>query len=136
MLAHIFALVVANYIKFVLFYVAVGVGYTFLKWVLMVYKLRRWIVAKKGYDSARKLANGEVDVLSWKTSLSNSLFGGYGEYPPKAKDNLGNLSVWGFFWPINLPYTLFADVIKELFNWLYELLGEVYNAIARAILPE
>jgi len=135
MLAHVIAIVIANYIKFIIGYVAIGVGYTFLKWVLTVYKLRRWILANKYADSYTNNA-GVLDSLRWRNYLTKTLFGGYGEYPPKAKDNLGNLSTWGFFWPINLPYTLFADVLKELFNWIYELLGEVYNAIARAILPD
>lgn len=127
MIANAIAWVISHYITFILYYVGIGLTYTFIKWVVLLLKLRRKVLS---------LNSESKDFEMNRLYCSRAIFGNNSSYPPTAYDNIGNLTMWAMCWPINLPWTLFHDVLNEIFNFVYRKIGAIYNAIALAILPK
>lgn len=127
---------IALYWQFILAYIIGGAVYSVLKWCIELYRLRQTVLA---IDLANKPANSVYSDEAWidkqKTEAANRRFDSYA-YPPRASDNKGTLFVWAVFWPLNLVWTLVADVAREAWGWLYRKFGAIYDRIAKAILPE
>lgn len=120
---------------FLLVYIAGGVIYSLLKWTFKIYKLRRLVTGLK--DKPNRYDVDTIDtVAKQRNRITGELFGKYQEYPPKAANNKGWLFFWAIFWPINLVWTMFADVAKEIFIWFYDMFGGLLDRIGKAILPE
>lgn len=116
------AWLLANYLIVVGGYTAGGALYAVLKWTLTMVKIRRKVLALTDPG------------LNDKREIVKSILGEY-QYPPKASDNKGNLLFWAIAWPINLIWTLFADVIKEAWAFLYNTFGSILQKITHSILP-
>lgn len=117
-----------NYIPFIIFYVIGGGLYATLKWVIELMRLGREV---KKLD-IRGLTDDKIKEK--RARIASGMFTSY-EYPPQASSNKGKLFMWATFWPINLVHTLFADVIRESWNFLYNKFGAVLDFIAKKILP-
>ena len=135
------AFVIANYFKVILAYVGVGLLYTFIKWTLSLVKLRRKVLTidadmikrrRIGYLSEQPES---ATINSIRASMASHIFSD-GSYPPVAKNNLGLITAWALFWPINLVWTMFADVLTEIWSWLTSKFVGVYQAISNSILPK
>jgi hypothetical protein len=120
MFAAIVAFLVTNYILCISAYVGGGAVYALIKWTLTMIKIRRLV-----------LAQPEVK----RESIVSDVLGDY-TYPPKVSENKGNLLMWASFWPFNLVWTLFADVAKEAWSWIYNRFGAMLQAITNSILPK
>src|SRR4051812_16922249 len=100
MIELIFAFVVSNYIQVISAYVGGGAIYAVIKWTLTILRIRSRILDNdKLPEEKRKRRESIVS-----DHLSNY------EYPPLVSSNKGRLFMWASFWPINLVYTMFADV--------------------------
>jgi hypothetical protein len=120
LLWNIVAFVAANYIPFILFYIVGGALYAVLKWVIQL----------------RKLSNAiKAEPSGYNRNLLVQKYFSYGSYPPKAEDNKALIFAWATLWPINLLWTLFADVAKEAWNTLYRHYGRIFDKLAEKILP-
>jgi hypothetical protein len=126
MIGLIWAFVVANYIPVIATYVGGGALYAVLKWTLTLFKLRRLVIDNDALPESERKPRSHIE---------GDLLGNY-EYPPLVSSNKGRLFMWASFWPINLVYTMFADVAKEAWDFLYRKFGAVLQAIATSILPK
>jgi hypothetical protein len=134
-------LAVMHYIElywyFILLYILGGAIYSVIKWVIQLYRLRRRVLE---IDPFVQGATGWRDEAGYIASrrLSAMSYAGFNdsEYPPKASKNKSTLFWWAVLWPINLIWTLVADVAKEAWRKLYDWFGGIYNRLAKAILPE
>jgi hypothetical protein len=134
--------VVDFYIPIMLIYLAGGVVYAVAKWTYLILKLRSRVSA----ITEDRIANGmkgwgdrktrEEIIQEIRNNETASLFGPGTKYRPNATDNKGNLMMWAIFWPINLIYTMFADVAREFFSFVYNKIGASLNAIAKSMLPD
>lgn len=130
MIEAIVAFVVANYIPVIAFYVAGGALYAVLKWTLLLVKLRRRVL-----EINARTDQDDRDKSMSRNEAARKIFGEY-SYPPKVSENKGNLLTWATFWPINLVWTMFADVAREAWDFLYRKFGSMLQAIATSILPK
>lgn len=110
----------AVYWQFIVAYIAGGAVYSVIKWCIELYRLRQEVLGKPEKD---------------RTWAAARRFGS-SSYPPKASENKSTLFWWAVFWPINLVWTLVADVAREAWDWLYRKFGAIYDRLAKAILPE
>lgn len=92
-------------INHILFYLAAGVIWSYVKWGLFVNK--RYEAFKKGGHKA-----------------SSFKF-------PTAAAYKGDIMGWMAFWPWSALWSLINDPIRRLFNTLFNLLSETYDAISR-----
>jgi hypothetical protein len=118
------------YWQFILAYVVGGALYSILKWVIQLYRLRNKVLA---LDTA---GHNESYIREKRAQAAQAAgFNSY-SYPPKVTDNKSTLFWWAVGWPLNLVWTLVADVAKEAWDWLYRKFGGLYDYLAKAILPE
>jgi hypothetical protein len=135
-MSFVIALLVA-YWQFIAVYIAGGAVYSVVKWIIQIYRLRNKVLAIRIEDKGNSYP-GYSDER-YITSMRNRAVADVhldGEYPPRVKDNKSNLFWWAVLWPINLVWTLVADVAKEAWGWLYRKFGALYDWIAKKILPE
>lgn len=140
--AVVVAFLIANYIKVIIGYVGAGLIYTFLKWTLSLIRLRRKVlsidaemIASRKTSAVYKSYTDEEVVNVLRAGMASKIFSD-SSYPPRAKENIGLITAWALFWPINLVWTMFADVLTEVWNWLATKFVGVYQAIANGILPK
>lgn len=130
------------YLQFLVFYVIGGVLYAAAKWSLQIFKLKSRIDFKADEIAVQKNSSN-----SWKTQTDNAIIAylrsyqaglifASSDYPPLVSKNKSSLFEWALFWPLNLLYTLFADVISESFSWVYRKFGGILQRISNSILPK
>lgn len=125
------------YIPFIIGYIIGGVTYATLKWVIVLYKIKALVEKIPPFDEVKNKGYSAKNWLETKRIYAaQEVLDSPQSYPPKATDNTGNLLMWAIFWPINLVYTMFADVVTETFRFIYRKFGSVLNSIASAILPK
>lgn len=139
MISSVIAWFLANYVPFISVYVGGGAGYALLKWIIQLLRLRTKVleinssdIAEDNSDSKNAFNNKKYN----REQATRELFGSGSSYPPKASENKGKLFTWAVFWPFNLVYTLFADVAREVWSFLYRKLGSLLDRISTAILPK
>lgn len=118
--------VITNYIPFIILYVAGGLIYALLKWFLQVFRLRNAI--KNIRDTEPKA------IRLARERIASYYFTEY-EYPPRVKNNKGALFLWAVFWPVNLVYTMFADVARSVWEWVYATFGTILQKVTNTLLP-
>jgi hypothetical protein len=125
------------YWHFIAAYIGGGAGYAILKWILSILKLRGKVLEINAQDIPED-STGVGDAYNNKKYLregeAKKIFNTR-SYPPLASENKSKLFGWAALWPINLVYTLFADVAREAWNFLYEKCGALLDKISKAILP-
>jgi hypothetical protein len=125
LIALAFAWLAVNYVPFIIFYVVGGTVYSVLKWIIQLYRLA---------SKVKAISSDTEYPDTVKSSITSDLFWS-SSYPPTAAENKSLLMTWALFWPFNLIYTLFADVTREAWNFLYRKFGAILDVIAKKILP-
>lgn len=125
------------YWQFILAYIAGGALYSIVKWVIQLYRLRNRVLAidVSNRGNAYPGYSDEEYLRHLRTRCLGSV-GLNGAYPPKVSENKSTVFWWAVLWPINLVWTLVADVAKEAWDFLYRKFGALYDKIATAILPK
>ena len=123
----VIAFITTNVLLVLGIYILGGIVYSFAKWVISLYKLRKLVNKITATDSET--------IQKQRCMATSSIFDSY-EYPPKASNNVGRITVWAIFWPFNLLWTLFADVAMMIWELVLNALQGVYQAVAKAILPK
>lgn len=140
MIGALITWLIANYLTFIPVYVGGGAAYALLKWVIQLIRLRYKVLdinARTDIPEDNSAMGHPFDNKSYlRDQAARKLFGSDAEYPPNAAESKGKLFGWALFWPINLVYTLFADVAREAWNFLYRKFGAILDFISRMILPK
>lgn len=131
--------VVTYYVPLIIVYVIGGIIYAPVKWIIQAYRLRNRVLLSDAEAEEKETAMVEQLAQANRTQRRNSLVSDYFDtyiYPPRVSNHKGLLFSWAVFWPFNLLYTLFADVAREAWDWVYRKLGAVLQRVSNAILPE
>lgn len=123
------AFILANMLMIFSLYVAGGIIYSFIKWLIVLVRIRKDVL------NIRPDADQEYREKRKKAIAAGHLSGYSQSYPPQAKENIGIITVWAIFWPINLIWTLFADVAVIIWEYVVDKLNAFYNMFAKMILP-
>jgi hypothetical protein len=125
-------------------YVAVGAGWSVLKWRFYVKSQRRI------YDQLRKAFCAEHDITAdftddqkrrWVDYLESHYRVGRGPFRhysssstskviPDVTENKAAILRWMTYWPFSMLFTLLNDPVRRLFEWVYESLGKTLQAMA------
>ena len=49
---------------------------------------------------------------------------------PKANDNKATIIMWMSYWPLSAIWFIVADMIKEMFNYIYDQLGGYFQRVS------
>ncbi len=125
------------YIPILIWWIVGGCIYAVSKWTILLLKLRGQVNRITEYDLEKikySTDTPELTLQRCRENLAGKIFG-QRTYPPLVSENKGNLMMWATFWPINLVWTMIADVAKEFFSMAYRKFGAVLQAISNSILP-
>ena len=127
----VFTAVANNYqhiIPFVAGYVALGVIWSYIKWVLFLLEFKRYRDNNwKAYLSSE--ANKPYkNLYEFKGTRINSI--------PQASEYKSNIISWMCYWPISVIGTVVNDPIKKAFIFLYDVLANSYQRLANKIVPK
>lgn len=140
MLNEVIGFFMGNLIEVVAVYVAIGMLYTFVKWTLSLLKLRRQVIDISEEDVSKYVSRYKGTPENARQTLimdaTRSIFGVPSSYPPRAREHWSTLLYWAVLWPFNLIYTLFHDVLTEVFSFVQRRLAWLYDMISEAILPK
>lgn len=134
----------ANYVPFLVFYLIGGVAYAVGKWTLLLFKLRNKVLSiddtmvknyRRDYTSTTNGVDDEEVVRKIRKSLAYQVFED-NSYPPQISRNKGNFVAWALFWPINLIWTMIADVATEFFSYIHRKWTGFLQYLSNKITPQ
>ncbi len=122
-------------IKYIFYYLAIGVVWAFAKWFFFLFKVRD---ALKDYREKHDIKGAMTedqrrDFLSWSPHYSHRQYGNSTEVTPQAKHNKQRIVGWMTWWPFSMPWTLINDPIKRLFDFIYRRIVSVFQAMSDQI---
>ncbi len=148
----------ATMLTYVAYYLVIGVVWSFVKWYMFLLREKdsytemrdkffkemankadqlavRWSKDEetviKASEIKAKFLNGEFPnekaKQAWKSKIE------YKEFPPKASTNKSRITTWMIYWTFSMVGTFFGDWLKDLFNFIYNLFGNVYDKISHSV---
>lgn len=130
----------ADIIIYVLGYMAVGVIWGFVKWVLFVQNKKRL------FPEFKKNFLGYIDDLdpSYLDETSENYLkipvlhkvefkkaSACSEFPPKANYNKQRIITWMLYWVLSVVGTIFGDLIKEIYEYIYTKLTNSFDSVSK-----
>ena len=120
-------------------YVAIGVVWSYARWVLKLIKFRtEFREQTEAFKVAKKLPLDQPipseqlnDFRLWLPYDKRYL-----RSVPRASEHKSNIVAWMSFWPCSVLGYLLRDPIKRLFDTLFDLLKSSYQRIADGILHD
>lgn len=130
---------------YVLGYIALGFGWSFIKWWLYVnkqadnYKEKRadWL---EGQKESRESKGQKIEGLEnitldtpvpekfmdeWKRSI------GYGWSMPRVHENKSKISIWVIYWPVSMIWSVINDFIKRFVKTIIMKIRVIYDGITK-----
>lgn len=49
---------------------------------------------------------------------------------PRVRENKGRIMLWLSYWPFSFCHYLFADVLSDIWNWIYRMIGNSLQSIS------
>lgn len=134
---NVFGTITSHYQTFLIgvpIYIAVGVIWSFVKWIVFVYN------RKEEYERAKEAyfeRNPNHEHCDWVEYVKNSRQNNYAlnniTKPPQASQYKSKITTWMFYWPWSMLSTLFSDFIRRLYTFIYSRIKEVYQKISDKI---
>lgn len=145
-------------LAYVGYYLAVGIGWSFYKWVIFVRDLKKHVEAfienspTKGFNIDREyksiswanMTSEQKGETLWGECLCLSDFSTTLESKEVKKLNLiPSLSTgknrtrvisWIVYWPFSVINYVFERLIRDILDWVVDVLKGVYNAVAKQIM--
>ncbi len=108
-------------------YILVGTGWGVLKWQFHVLRCAR--------DYARHVGEFKDAFQSWDKSVHKRApypqwLAAYHDLPPSPGKNRSRIVTWMVWWPFSFLDTLLSDLIRRLFDWVYDELSEMLEYIS------
>ena len=113
-----------------LVYVVIGVAWSFIKWILFLYKAKREYKEKIANSNANLRVKTKYEIEPDDDPYRKE------HIIPQASDNKGRISTWFFYWPFSMISTMIKDFIVELFNIIYDHIKGWYQEIANKIFED
>lgn len=105
-------------------YIAIGVGWSFAKWIMFLYGFRDFRNKNIELFKAGKLERYETFYRQTKI-----------DDVPMASLYKPTIIGWMCWWPLSIIATLINDPIRKLFSFLYETFSGSYQRLANKIVP-
>jgi hypothetical protein len=126
---------------YALYYIGIGVAWSFIKWIRMLCWLKKAIAKKleefksgketgwSGYTLPEKI------IVIFDKQLERGDISPEGQITVSAKHkrNLSRLVTWGTYWPFSVTSYIFGKAIREIWEWIVNSLNIVYKGISRYI---
>lgn len=116
----------------VLSYIAIGVGWGFVKWFFYILKKRDIF--------ASKLTKWKDEVVVWEREDGKSSYRrtkpqepSKEDFMPTVIDNKGRIVFWMSYWPCSAFWTILSDPLTRFYNFLYHRLASLFDAMSRAM---
>lgn len=115
-------------------YVVAGVIYSIFRW----WRSLAWLSSKYGELKEKYLKEIGKDELQISDQdrqemvhwIRKQIVGHGKSLPPKASEHKSQLTTWMAFWPICVPWTIFDDLLLNVWNWAYECVAEVFQKMS------
>jgi len=119
-----------NYLTVAMFaagYVALGVGWSFAKWMLLLQE------KAKLYEQQK--SRFQSDYEKWKDKPGASLsFAAYvkkyEDFPPSASQHKHSLKYWAFFWPVSVLKFMLYDFFRKFWDFVYGIFSGLYQRVS------
>lgn len=150
-LSHIFLFYIPAYL-------GLGLATAFLKWVLYVAKRVRWIKEARAtfsveafrsrYPSSKDQSINEIfvryyreQVPSYKHQVNNDVDWSKPDaivnaLTPRAKDNVGKITIWVYQWPIVILASIIEDLILKLAKHFARILDAIFSKYVRSMVAK
>lgn len=93
-------------------YVAAGVVWSFLKWVLFVYEVKR-------KQTEHEATGTGVRWYTYRFTI-----------PLQVGEHKGRITAWMMFWPMSAVWTVINDPIRRSFAWAYNQVSGTFQRIS------
>lgn len=135
-------------IGFVVFYVCIGIAWSFMKWRTYVKSIfgkfkeyREDFVRKNGEITSKNLKDfvrkvngqfkdpdgyGNVNLFE-EQSLENIVK----KITPLASKKKAIITSWISYWPVSLAATLLNNPFRQFFEWIYDNISGIYDKISK-----
>lgn len=130
-------------------YVALGVGWSFVKWFSYLMSFRdKYREVKERFLNTKGLNPAGQVPEEMMVEYKNWLVSTYGRWPdkemrqiqllerPKASNNKSAILAWMTLWPFSFIGTVLNDPIRRLFNFLFNSFKKSYQALADRVLAK
>lgn len=129
---------------YVLGYLAIGTGWLFVKWPVHVYKIKNKFDAikddmmkrfKRDYGNLSGYFNADNTLTDIGTQKFLSLCAydiGERSLPINVKVYKSRLYMWWICWPASVFWTIFADFVKSIWNFVYNTIAGWLQKISDA----
>ena len=113
-------------------YLLMGVAYAYAKWT--------WIYLPSAYVQKKIVQNFEDFKSNWSskfgvTKTNDELIEKFTKsdyYPFGLRQDKWKISTWVLWWPLNLLWSLFDDVVVNVWNWSASVLSGSFASIAKS----
>lgn len=131
-----------NALLYVLGYIILGFGWSFIKWWLYVnksadkYKEKRyeWLLKQK---DIRVPKGQEIPEITIDTPVPDFLIEEWKRHAPicvnstEVHENKGKISIWIIYWPVSMIWSVINDFIKKFIKTVIMKLRVVYDSITK-----
>jgi len=133
-------------------YVVIGVVWGLVKWFLFVQKKKREFPKFKNkfiadvLDDRRNsivthlteddLAQMKRGHLIAKLHKELNVQAKIHDFPPNAENNKEKIITWMLYWVLSMVGTLLGDLVKEVYEYLYSLIGKSFDRISKYIFKD
>lgn len=113
-------------------YILIGIIWSMFKWDRYGAKWRRkYDTAKLEYAEYLEHHNRTTSAQGGDTPYAFKTWAPYAvAQKPVASNHKERITTWMTFWPWSFIWTLIADFIKDLYNWIFRKLITIYDKIA------
>ena len=106
-----------------IYYIAMGVLWSFPKWFLFLRnerdKTREWLKEEKRRNTTYRRTSTDLVINI-----------------PQASHNKGKIVAWIAFWPFSFIGTVLNDPIRKMFNFIFDQFKGLYQKMANAIFKD
>ena len=139
----VLAFLKTNYVlilKYTAYYFGIGIVWSFVKWYFFLLKAKDEYqrrkkeflstLLKKEAHVANEAREGKIHPAYQKEWVKEAKM--Y-KLVPKASDNKARITTWMMYWSFSMIGTLLGDWLSQLWNAIYNLFGNMYDRISKAV---
>ena len=137
-----------QWLKWIGIYLAIGTGWSILKWISLLYRYKDKLkAAKESFEEKGfNLVDGKISTPDWKEFTEHLYKVGYKpnnqlvktreDVIPTVKNRFGDLTRWIVWWPTSAFWTILNDPLRRIAEYIVKNLKQVYTRIADAVFSE
>lgn len=129
-------------VLYILSYFAIGAAWSLFKWYIFLHKARAKydeLKAKTMEKMGATTFTGEVAVKLMDALAQENRYLSDGDptrinsTPPLARKHKSSLTRWATYWPFSMVGFALNDIVRKLWNYIYDLLQSTYQRISNHV---